>query len=396
MANSYWWTAILLVTMVVLIPIELLLEAGIDESHKCRPEIKNSTGVCAATKKNVTKTEILASMLHVQNVDWADEHWDFVLEGASKKPNPREVRSESALRSHNRTFLVKDCKVETGVCRGTSACGNLTVVNRPGPFRVIVTNWTGIPRTVSQDGARGDLTWDNVVATVFIFWEAGSVPLGDRTLMNRTTVRAKGIEMILSSKEWNEAPKWSKTPWPLPVNASRARTYEIACNTDGLLPRDLAWAISMYRTGYMEQPGVKHTEVAGKISNLKALDRTDVAKAVYAWRADRWVDSCPGFIDVYTTCGTFNLTFILPFAVMAMGIILAWIVVHLALRGMSACAPNDAESWRRQAHSLAQRMNWGGGDLQGGSSDAIYDPGLFDVENITGKSEAIAMEHQDR
>ncbi len=66
---------------------------------------------------------------------------------------------------------------------------------------------------------------------------------------------------------------------------------------------------------------------------------------------------------------------------MAMGIILAWIIVQFSLRGMTERAPIDAQSWRRQAHSLTQRMNWSKGDLEDGSSDAICDPGLFDVES---------------
>ncbi len=132
--------------------------------------------------------------------------------------------------------------------------------------------------------------------------------------------RAKGIKMILSSKKWNEEPKWLTTPGPLPVNASRARTYDITCNTDGLRSEISLrlFLCARNRILYMEQPGVKHTEVAGKISNLKALDRTDVAKAVYAWRANRWMDSCHGYVDacthrhtrVHMTCDAFNLTFI--------------------------------------------------------------------------------------
>lgn len=130
-----WWTFAVLAAMAVLFPVELLLEAGIDESKRCRPRTAaKSSGVCASPmrdggyplQKRGSDSKIYAQMVLIQNFVWADSRWDFVPVGASKKPRPSEVRLERATRSSDRQYLAKNCTVSSRLCRG-SECGSATV-----------------------------------------------------------------------------------------------------------------------------------------------------------------------------------------------------------------------------------------------------------------------------
>lgn len=205
-----------------------------------------------------------------------------------------------------------------------------------------------------------DLTWETTVATVFIFKEYGSEPRPHLTgaTSNRTKIRAIGVEMILNASERADFQTFNHPPYPLRITPERARLYDISCQSDGLLPRDLARAVSLYRTAVMEQPGVRHTEVEGDIKNLKPLDASDVTKAIYALKFEWWTDSCTGDVDEYRTCGTFKLWFVLPFGVVAAVIVLAWVVVRCAVTKVPEKVPIDAASWRSLAFALSRKMSW--------------------------------------
>ncbi len=104
-----------------------------------------------------------------------------------------------------------------------------------------------------------------------------------------------------------------------------------------------------YRTTQTEQPGVQRTKVKERIEALPPLNFSDVAKAAYAMKAEDGSGSCTGEIDVYRTCGSFKLSFALPFVSLALFIVLVWLVAMIAIRNVPAAVPVDTVSWRKHA-----------------------------------------------
>lgn len=371
-----WWALLLLLSMVVLIPLEVVLEAGINESKRCGPQRKrNSTGVCASAAHKGRNMETSDFMVRVINTDWLDKEWDFVPVGAAKQPNVGEVRVSSGSGTRSGKVVVQDCKVKHGACGSSAECGTLTTSNG-GQFRKIVSNWSHVPAGRYK---RGDFTWDGEVATVFMFYEDGSVQEASAEKVNRSRIFVRGIEMILNEKERKTALKTKSST--IAIVPSRSRTYSIECVTDGLPVADLARAISLYRTSTMEQPGLKHTEIQNEISNWNPLSISDVAKAAYSIKAIRWTDSCEGDVDVFTTCGSFDLVYVLPFGAFSVLIVLVWLGTHFSLGNVLKRAPHDAQSWRRIAHFLARKRRESHSNNE--NMESTYDPVYFEEEKIS-------------
>lgn len=358
-----WWTLAILLVMALLVPLELLLEAGIGESNRCRPKtITNPSGVCASpVNPRASDPEIYSQMSLIQNIRWQDKQWNAVPVGASKQPKAEEVRALDKMRSNNRSFVAKECKVIVEECPGSS-CGAVKVTkDGGGMFKTIVKNWTHRPIRAGSNWERGDLTFDTKVATVFIFKEYGAaaVPIRRGTNPNRTEIRVIGVEMILGEREKSRPGFLSpKEPYSLAISGSESRKYLISCQTDGLLARDMARAVSLYRTGLLEKPGVFRDEVQGRIANLKPLDATDVAKSLLALTSERWAKTCQGDVEVYRTCGTVNPWFVLPFAILASIISAVWVLVRFStFRQITEDVPHNAHGWRERALALAREMN---------------------------------------
>lgn len=339
-----WWVLLLLLLNFALLPLEMLFETGIDERKSCKPiTIRNSSGTCAGPWKGNSQVSLAASALLTQRFQWVDEEWEFVLVGSKKQFDSSEVRLYSRLIDSNRSFVVHNCQVQTDKC-GTN-CGNMTIQKTDGPFSTIVTNWSGIPR---RDGRKlmGDVTWDKSTGMAFLFWEDGSVPDPKRNTFNGSIISVKGMETVMTMGNLMKMARGDKNPWPLLLVDNRTRTYSIKCSTDGLIPWDLARAISLYRTVEMEQPGVRRTGVNGMIEKVPPLNTSDVVKAAFAMKAEDWSGSCSGDIDVYRTCGAFKMHLVFPFLSLAACIIAGWLIIYFTIDKPSAIAPVDARAWR--------------------------------------------------
>lgn len=372
-----WWAALILISMTVLNPLEILLEAGIDESSKCGPSlIRDNVGVCASpvTLKG-RDTETYAVMSQVLNMRWIDQNWDYVPVGASLKPNSSEARrGQLLLKKKEGQMLVKDCKIRNFSCSIDKNCGVITTVRTNGHFRVVASNWSHIR---GNKPSFGDLTYDGSLSTVFIFYGAGHTHVH-----NRSRIRVKGVEMILTKSERENAGGTSGTVYNaslagsfLDVVANRSRLYDIECITDGLTESDLARAISLYRTSMMEQPGVQRVDIQTQISHWLPLSRSDVAKAAYSVKAIRWSDKCKGDIAVYVSCGAFDLIFMIPFLIACLLITLIWFSTELSLRHVHINAPFDARTWRKKVCSLSAVRRFA--NLP--SHECVQDPSWYSI-----------------
>lgn len=207
--------------------------------------------------------------------------------GLKKTFDPSEVRLRARLRSDvNRKFVVQNCEV--CINKSVDKCGTMTISKSSGPFSTIISNWLGIPRSVSYP---------------------------ERTRYNASIISAKGIETVLSDENMKRVLIGERNQWPLPLENSRTRQNTINCRTGVLRPWDLVRAVYLYRTIQMEQPGLRRKGVNGRIEKVPPMNSSDVVKAAFALKADDWSGICTGNIDAYRKCGTFKTIFALPCAV---------------------------------------------------------------------------------
>ncbi len=160
-----------------------------------------------------------------------------------------------------------------------------------------------------RDYTLGDLTYDGAMGLAFFFWEGNTT---EREGL-RKFISIMGIETVLSKEEVARVLLGKMESWLLFPPPSRTRLYEISCETDGLLPKDLTRAVPLYRITQMEQPGVKRVNVNSAFSRLMPLTSSDIVKAGFSLKAEDGSATCTGKIDRYTECGIVLLPRIMPF-----------------------------------------------------------------------------------
>lgn len=344
--SPVWWALVLLFVNFALLPLEVLLEGGIEESPRCAPYKDVSTGVCASPYAGHSESGISAAMLMTQRFTWVDEKWDYVLVGSSKIPRANEVRVNEKLLNSNRSYVVRDCVVKTSPCPHNQPCGELIVTKTNGPYDTMVDN----PNAPKGKTGRGDITYDKSLGVAFHFWEVSTSATLHKSLYSRKTINVAGIETILNQQQVDRVLDRNVTDnWTFPVNNSVTRLYELSCVTDGLLAKDLARAVSLFRTTQMEQPGVRRSDVGDNLTKFSPLTASNVAMAAYALKAEDWSDPCSGEIDLYTTCGTFKASFVLPFLCLSFVIVAAWLIVTGVIRETGNAVPVDTVTWRKHA-----------------------------------------------
>lgn len=347
------WVLALLALNVALLPLEILLEAGVQELNNCAPETVNSTGVCASPWEGHSEHGISAAALSIQRFGWVDQEWDYVPVGAAKIPDASEVRTikQRLVSPEDRRLLVHKCRVDIAGCSALG-CGEMTIFKSNGTFDTITTNWTYAPRNVKLTG---DLTYDQSTALAFLFWPTRTVPDAMRARYNGTVIHVRGVERLLTDGETQRVLRGEREPWQLRLDAVRTRSYDIRCHTDGLTALDLSSAVSLYRTVQMEQPGVRRNEVQGVLARLSPLNSSDIAKAAFAIKSEDWSDECIGTVEKYRECGGFQIHFVTPFFGLSACIVVGWIAVALSVRNIADDVPVSAVEWRERAMSSLGR-----------------------------------------
>ncbi|GAB0495224.1 hypothetical protein MMPV_006523 [Pyropia vietnamensis] len=365
------WSLALLLLLIALLPAELYFETGLGEEPKGRTrEVERHNGICASPWTGHSSVGVSAAALLAQRLNWLDPVWTAVPEGASKKmiiaerfawpAGSRRLGESQGEAPGGSAVVAADCSITIGTCVGGS-CGNLVIHRTSGPFHTIatgaslagVTNST-FPAPTDTTGrfSMGDLTYDGATGVAFLFWEVPPPPeaaaaaapgLGRRTV--RVHVRA--VEVVLNASEVDRVFDPDPTPWTLPAVAGRARTYAVALSTDGLRAADVVMAASIFRTGQMEQPGVRRTDVHSQIERLPPMTSSDVLKALLALKAEDGNSNCAGTVEEYLPRGTFRLVTALPFTVAVVVVLGVWAALATATRGLADLhIPHDADSWR--------------------------------------------------
>lgn len=367
------WALVLLCFVLVLLPLELIVETGIRERRTCGPwSVEESKGVCASKYDGHNDYAGAVAAALVQNVDWAEGNWEVVLEGMRKAPRSDEVHARAAL-TEGRVALAADCEVTIEVCSAVK-CGDFNVTRVPGAFDTVVANATVVPPNAFT---LGDVTYDLNTSVAFMFWDAGAAPVRGPSppRRQRQRISVQGVEMVLNRDEVEFLLSKPVKPWTLPAAPTRSRQYSLSCLSDGVPASDFARAVSLYRTAQMEQPGVRRSDVAYQIDRVPALTSSDLAKALFALKAADWSKDCTGSVSRYTVCGSFALPRVAPFFALALVLALGWGALSLWLHRTHEPVPVDARGWRAQAHRLAR----GPYVLHGVTDDATYDAKMFEA-----------------
>lgn len=215
--------------------------------------------------------------------------------------------------------------------------------------------------------ARGDVTFDGAMGLAFTFWN-GTQEYASADATAKWMINIYGMETVLSRTEIDKVRLGSYKPWVLKAEKSRTRLYKITCDTDGVLPKDLAMATSLYRTAQMDQLGIKRTNVSYRIERLAPLTSSDLYKSLYAMKAEDEMDNCQGTIDFYRACGGVEHWKMAPFILLSTALTLMWVIAGIFLRNISFQVPHSAATWRRAAFLQLKAMN----TLQGNKSNREY------------------------
>lgn len=380
------WSLALLLLLMALVPAELFSETGLGEEPRGTTTlVVRHNGVCASPWTGHSAVGVAATALLVQRFNWLDAVWTAVPVGTSKAmviterfawpagSYPAADESGEGAGVSGGAVVAADCSVAVGACE-SDGCGSLVIDRTDGPFHTIVTGATlagdtngTFPAATDAAASRyamGDLTYDGATGVAFFFWEAPPPPEEVATTgapppaaRRTSSVHVRGVEVVLNTSEMNRVLHSDGAPWRLDAAPGRARTYSVALSTSGLRAADVAMAASIFRTGQMEQPGVRRSDVHSRIERLPPLTHSDVLKAVFALKAEDGASTCAGTVGVYVPRGTVRAAAVIPFAVAVAVVMGVWAALAAATRGLADLhLPHDADSWR--SYALAAH-GWG-------------------------------------
>jgi len=131
------WVVLLAVGLVALIPAELFLESGLDTRPDCAPvAVPVADGVCASPYGGTVAVATSTAALLAARLDWIDNDWTVVPEGASKGMVAAEVRTGAV---DGRRVLATDCELRVTPCEAVpGGCGSIEYVRR-GAFRFVAS-----------------------------------------------------------------------------------------------------------------------------------------------------------------------------------------------------------------------------------------------------------------
>lgn len=380
------WVIVMLTLNFALFPLEILLEAGAYERHRCTPISVQSTGICASKWNGHSKYGISAAAQSTLRLNWADRNWSFVGVGSLKTPETSEVRIwENQLSAVNRTYVAHKCSVHVGGCP-ISGCGTLTFrMTKAKLFGNCLRDWSHRPKI--PQGHEDQPTYDKIGGIAYMFWRGGTEIDATRSQFNGTFIHVHGLEALLSDDQMNQISRVKHSnDWQLALVPSQTRTYKITCKTDGLIDEDLAMGIGTYcivscslrcvancadtyddewvtnllgllRTAQMEYASLTRQKMQGLLKNFAPLNSSDIVKAAFSVKAEDHSDSCEGTVDRYQRCGAFKNAFFIPFFIVSGIIILFWIVVITAIRDVNTNVPVSINQWRETALGNLNNMD---------------------------------------
>ncbi|OSX73387.1 hypothetical protein BU14_0352s0006 [Porphyra umbilicalis] len=389
------WVVLLAVGLVALIPAELFLESGLDTRPDCAPvAVPVADGVCASPYGGTVAVATSTAALLAARLDWIDNDWTVVPEGASKGMVAAEVRTGAV---DGRRVLATDCELRVTPCEAVpGGCGSIEYVRR-GAFRFVASRSSlqappPPPAAAVADGGgrrRRRRRRRRQRTGAFVFFDdppaaaaAASAAAtarargggGGGTRDGRYHIAVRGVEVALGRREGERvfAASRSESGAPLTLHARaplRARAYALACATDGLTAADLAHALTVYRRMQLSAPGVLPFLLNDSVQALPAaLTRNDALRAAFSLKAEDVTSVCAAETLVYAGCGSMDWWRAAPLGGIAIALVAVWAAAVAAASRVppSVDVPTDATAWRR----LAVGGHGGGGGAAAAAADA--------------------------
>jgi len=405
--------------LVALIPAELFLESGLVARSNCAPTaVAVADGVCASPWQGSVGVATSMAALLAARLDWVDDDWTVVPEGASKAMVAAEVRTGDV---GGRRVLATDCTLTATPCEAVAGtCGSIEYV-RGGAFGFKATRSSlqSTPAPPSPPAPRkpplgsvdpavvptptpgpgqavfGDIVFQGAFV-VFDDPPAAAAAAaaaaararsggGEDAPPGRYYIAVRGVEVALGGAEGDRifAAYRSGSTAPLTIAAGpplQARSYAITCATDGLTARDLAQALAVYRRMQFSTPGtltyIPDNSVVRPLPG--ALTRNDVLRAAFSFKAEDVRSVCGGPTLVYAGCGAMEWWRAAPLGAMAVLLVAVWAAAVAAAARLprTVDVPTDATAWRRQALDGLGDGGGGGAASYGGGAAAGDGEGL--------------------
>jgi len=397
--------------LVTLIPAELFLESGLVARPDCAPTaVPVADGVCASPWQGSVAVATSTAALLAARLDWVDDDWTVVPEGASKAMVAAEVRTGDV---GGRRVLATDCALQATPCEAVAGtCGSIEYVRGgafgfkatrsslqsppPPPLPPSQTAVDAAAVPTSTPGPGQAVFGDIVFQGAFVFFDdppaaaaaaaaaaararsgggGGALPRNGRYY-----IAVRGVEVALGGAEGDRvfAAYRSGSTAPLTIAAGpplAARTYSIACATDGLTAGDLAQALTVYRRMQFSTPGtltyIPDDSVVRPLPG--ALTRNDVLRAAFSLKAEDVQSACGGPTLVYAGCGAMEWWRAAPLGGMVLLLVAVWAAAVAAAARVprTVDVPTDATAWRRLA--LDGHGGGGGGDAAAGDGGGTAD-----------------------
>lgn len=362
------WAIGLMISGFLFLPAELLAETGIDTREPCGTIVENSIdGICASTGFSGSVVGIAAYALLVQRVQWIDQQWDTLFEGASRNMHREHVYRadplDQSLDIHT-TKVASNCRSVVEPCIG-GGCGSFTLEHANGAFSRIVTNASMFEHAreamvQSSNGTRalnsvGLTAFDGSSLLAFMFQELDVVKVVSVSAGNSTykvmEIGIEGVETLLSSTEVDAVNGIDSNPLTLALSPDRTRKYRISCQVVGMTPALFTTAVAIFRAVQFERPIVAQSTPPKTIHDVLQMNSSDVLKAIYALKAEDKDSSCSRSIPVYVSCGTYNWRPAAFIVVITILFFITFFVVHWYARGVDIQVPHDTRTWRSYALS---------------------------------------------
>lgn len=342
---------IILLSSVLFLLFEISAESGVDSSNFCRPNRLRTKGLCARPYDgDGSAAKIIASALYAQRLKWNEK--DIV-----RTPIPEGFRNEfdgreafdPATANRSLRIVVANCSVEgPDVLPPRSA--RITFQNTRDMWHLRMTAVQIIKTSEILKGS-GDVTSNPTYYDAFLVAKSKG-GLG-------SPVSAYYFEYPSSRhvKEVHNAIYSSGDDFmPLTVNNKAILLrYTLHCGKNALSGMNFGRAVQIYRSTQVESsihlhPTTKMLIGKRNISIPKPISAVDVVKATIAMKAtDR--SQCIGETHVYTTCGVYDVIFLLPVIVtlliLLVIVLISTIMIHS--RGANIPIPTTAIAWSKYA-----------------------------------------------
>lgn len=342
-----------------------------DVSNTCSPQLQRGAVIDEGpTSENFTDIELSGTCFLLRSMEFAEGDLRCIQAGI-----PRRLTGKECLKCiHNQPEIVGGCDVRY---KQTFRPGQLEIeVNSTeGTFKTLTTLFKETSTAIVYDG-KGDLTFNGDTFSTFVVHYKEKGPLlyfeyNDQQHIER-------LKDIANARKG--VPALERTTGDVHMS-------EIDCKTNVLTNEVFARFVRMYRTVQLENPifPAKFNESA---DIYEPITPDALYRAVLAAKVIDDKHEPEASFYVYTTCGIYNWSFMLPMLV-CLGVILLLGVVSYVIgeRIGETYIPFNSRTWYQHAQDLDDPLSPYGGGLTEPRKSRGYFANMFDEIRLAEEGE---------